>query len=57
MGRRKYPLLSTIPFPKYQQVWKIQVNNRKSHNPIEFYDLSPTYVSFLEKKQARFQNF
>jgi hypothetical protein len=50
MGRRKYSLHFTIPLLKYQQLWKIDVNYLKAHNPIEFHDLSPTYVSFLEKK-------
>jgi hypothetical protein len=50
MGIRKYPTLSILPFRKYQQLWKIDVNNVQVLNAIEFDDLSPLDVSFLRKK-------
>jgi hypothetical protein len=42
---------------KYQQVWKIDVNNYKPITPIEFDDLSPLNVSFLRKKSLIYHFF
>jgi len=57
MGIRKYPTLSILPFRKYQQLWKIDVNNVQVLNAIEFDDLSPLDVSFLRKKNLYLTDF
>ena len=57
MGRRKYLSLSRFHQPKYQQLWIRIGNNVKAHIPIEFHDLSPADVSFLEKKTLRYKYF
>jgi hypothetical protein len=49
-GRRKYSSLLILWQLKYQQMWKINVNNSKPSIPIELHDLSPQNVSFLRKK-------
>jgi len=57
MGRRKYSSPATFQQPKYQQLWIRNVKNTKAHIHIDFYDLSPADVSFLEKKTAGYEFF
>ena len=56
-GRRKYSSLLILWQLKYQQMWKINVNNYKPSTPIEFGDLSPRNVSFLRKKSLIYRFF
>jgi hypothetical protein len=57
MGIRKYLSKTILQSWKYQQLWKRNVDYFKPYIPLDFGDLSPSHVSFCEKKTLDVWNF